>query len=406
MFKVTQRLERAELDDPVAELDRGLDATGLAAHFRGPRIAITAGSRRIDALVPLLQRLVERLKDADLDPFIVPAMGSHGGATPDGQTSVLYRNGISQEILGAPVDPSMEAVRLGTTDGGAEAFCARSALESDGIVAINRVALHTGFSGRVQSGVVKMIAVGLGKADGARAIHEHGFGAGHLIGEVADMVMAQAPPVLGIGLVEDAGKRLSRVEVMPAGRIREREPELLREAARLWPRLPVTSADVLIVREMGKDISGTGMDPHVTGRGKEARDGEVFFRAGQVIALRLTEASGGNATGIGLADIITLNIADSMNETVTRKNVKTSGALDRLRMPLVAKTDRFALEMALGAVSGEPAEARVVSIRNTRELGEIQVSAALVEEARVAGAAIGEQVALEFNEAGDLLTCP
>lgn len=401
MYEVRQDLARAALANPVAELGRCLDTAGLPTFFRGRRVGVTAGSRRIDGLVPLLAHLVSRLRSAGLEPFLVPAMGSHGGATAGGQLSVLERNGITETSVGAPIEPSMDTVLLGTTPGGAQVFYARAALEADGIVAINRVGLHTGYSGDTQSGVMKMLAVGLGKAEGARAIHSHGFGAAHLPGEAARMVIEEGPPVLGIGLVEDGEKKLARVQVMPGESILEREPELLREAAGYWPRLPVARADLLIVEEIGKDISGTGMDPHVTGRGKRAREGEATFSAGRVVALRLTGASGGNATGIGLADIITLDLADAIDADVTCSNVLTSGAMDRIRMPVVARTDREAVEMALAAAE-HPGDARVVHIKNTRQLAKMHVSEPLVDEVRAAGARIVGEVSLSFDSDGRL----
>jgi hypothetical protein len=171
MFTIRQKLASRALGDPAAVLDEGLDTVAIEGLFPGPKIAIAVGSRNADGTALLVSRLVERLLGAGAEPFIIPAMGSHGGATPAGQTAVLARLGITPETVGAPIDPSMETVALGITPGGAEAFTAISALSSDGIVLVNRVAPHTGYSGSVQSGVVKMLAIGLGKADGARALH-------------------------------------------------------------------------------------------------------------------------------------------------------------------------------------------------------------------------------------------
>jgi hypothetical protein len=225
-----------------------------------------------------------------------------------------------------------------------------------------------------------MLVVGLGKADGARSLHHHGFDAGHLIAELAALVLAKAPPVVAVALVEDGTKALSRLEVMPGEEMLGREPALLEDAMSMCPRIPVQEADVLVVEEMGKDISGIGMDPMVTGRGKEppAGDGPPF-NARRLVVLRLTPGSGGNATGVGHADITTRALVEATDVGVTYRNVLTSGALHRARMPLVAGNDREALEMALSSLGHiPPAEAGVVWIKNTRLLGELKVSVTLL----------------------------
>jgi hypothetical protein len=380
MVKVHQELVSYCLDDPVRELADGIAGIGPRQHFRGPRVAVAVGSRHIDGIASVVRGAVGILRESGCEPFILPAMGSHGGGTESGQAKVLETLGITEEAVGAPLRTSMETVKVGTGPGGADVFASRECLEADGIVAINRVGLHTGFTGTVQSGLVKMLAVGLGKVEGAKAIHERGFGAGHLIGEAADIFLAAAPPVIGIALVEDGTKKVCELEVLRGEEIRAREPVLLETAASMWPRIPVREADLLIVDEIGKDISGIGMDPLVTGRGKEMPAGlKQWFHAERIVVLRLTEASGGNATGIGHADITTQAFHDAMDRVVTYKNVLTSGALHRARMPLVADTDRDAVEMALVSLGGlSPEKARVVRIKNTRELADLEVSEALV----------------------------
>jgi hypothetical protein len=274
----------------------------------------------------------------------------------------------------------MEVIALGETRGGAAAFIDRLAMESDAIVVINRVGPHTGYSGPVQSGVVKMLAVGLGKAAGARSLHRHGFASGHLIGEMADLLLEKAPPVLAVALVEDGTRRLSRLEVLAGVDTRRREPGLLEAAVSMWPGIPLDSADLLIVEEMGKDISGVGMDPLVTGRGKAFPFGGRFA-AKRLVALSLTPGSLGNATGVGHADIITERLLRAIDFEVMRKNVITSGALERARIPLSASSDRDAVSLALESLGcSSPREAKVVRIKNTRELSEFQASIALALE--------------------------
>jgi len=378
MTLIRQQLASSPLPDGERALTEGVAGAGLGLFPPGGRIGIAVGSRNIDRIADLATSLVRELCGLGFEPFIIPAMGSHGGATEQGQLDVLARLGVTEESVGAPIEPSIEVAPLGRTPGGAEAFTARAALEADGLVVINRVAPHTGFSGPVQSGVVKMIAVGLGKAEGARALHLNGFGAGHLIREIATEALEALPPVVAVVLVEDGEKKLSLLEVMPAEEALEREPRLLGHAVSMWPRIPVARVDLLIVDEMGKDISGTGMDPLVTGRGKAFSEAESFH-AERLVVLRLTEASGGNATGIGHADITTRRLADAVDRAVTYKNVLTSGALYRARIPIVADTDREAVEMAIASLGKvKPETLRVAHIKSTRELGEFEVSAVLL----------------------------
>lgn len=407
MSKISQELARRPLQDIEAELDVSLDIDRFGALLAGPRIALAVGSRHIDGIAPLVSSVIGRLRSSGLDPFILPAMGSHGGATAQGQEALLESIGITPEAMGAVIEPSMETVRLGTTDGGVEVFSARAAMEADGIVLFNRVGLHTGFSGPTQSGVVKMLVVGLGKADGAKALHQHGFGAGHLIAEAAELVLQKAPPVVALAALEDGTRKLSELRVMAGVEIIREEPSLLERAIDMWPHIPVPEADLLIVEEIGKDISGIGMDPHVTGRGKDLAQGAAPpFAAKRLVVLRLTRASAGNATGIGHADITTQAFVDAIDNVVTYRNVITSGALHRARVPIVAATDREAVEMALSSLSGlDPERARVLRIKNTRHLEEFEASSELLPVLARAGSVRVESEGkrLSFRGNGDLV---
>jgi len=378
MTLIRQQLVSRPLHDPETVLADGVGEQAPGLFPAGGRIGVGVGSRNVDRIALLATALVGQLRAMGFEPFIIPAMGSHGGATEQGQLDVLERLGVTEESVGARIEPSLEVESMGRTPGGAEAFTASAALEADGLIVMNRVAPHTGYSGAVQSGVVKMIAVGLGKAEGARALHLQGFGAGHLISEVASAALEKLPPILTVALVEDGEKKLSRLDVMSADEALARELRLLAYAVSMWPRIPVARVDLLIVDEMGKDISGTGMDPLVTGRGKAFSEAETF-NAERLVVLRLTEASGGNATGIGHADITTRRLADAVDRVVTYKNVLTSGALYRARIPIVAETDREAVEMAITSLGKvKPETLRIAHIRSTRALAEFEVSAALV----------------------------
>ena len=407
MVTVRQELCRKPLLNPRFTLTEGLEEANFATLLPpGRRIAVAVGSRSIDGLIEVLSQLIESLEAEGREPFIVPAMGSHGGATADGQTRLLHGLGVHEESIGVPIETSMETVSLGTTKGGAEVFIDRAALQSDGIIVLNKVAPHTGYSGPIQSGVAKMIAVGLGKSDGARSLHRHGFETGHLIGQMAAHAIENAPVFLALALVEDGTGGLSYVEVIERDSILRREPALLAMAMAMWPRIPVASVDVLIVDEMGKDVSGIGMDPLVTGRGKEFPPGESpAFSAKRLVVRRLSRGSMGNATGIGQADVTTEGLFRQIDFQVTHRNVITSGALSRARVPIVAGSDKEAVSLAIESLGGVPPEdLRVVRIENTRRLEEIQVSSALAGELDgLEGIKVGvDEREMSFDSAGNL----
>ena len=407
MVSVRQDLASDPLEDIPATVGQALEMVGFERLFaHGQSVAVAVGSRSIDRLADSVAELVRKLKCSGCSPLIVPAMGSHGGATAEGQVRVLAGLGVTAQSVGAAVVSSTETVSLGETPGGAEVFADKAAMEADAVVVVNRIAPHTGYSGLIQSGLCKMLAVGLGKQDGARSLHRHGFGAAHLIVEMAEVVLSEAPVVMGIALIEDGQKKLSRLEALVPGEFTVREPKLLDEAASMYPRIPLSSADLLIVDEIGKDISGIGMDPLVTGRGKDRCPEEgAAFSAKIVVALGLTEGSGGNATGIGHADVTTERLVGSIDREATRQNVLTSGALHRARIPLVAGSDREAVKMALESLGDfSPDAVRVVRIKNTRKLDEIQVSSSLVSELRGReGIATGVERDMEFDSTGNII---
>lgn len=383
MVDIIQEIETSPLADPLAELERGLEREAFSGVFaQGRRVAIAVGSRNIPGIREMVSLVAARVKEAGGSPSIVPAMGSHGGATAEGQERVLESLGITGESTGAPVVSKPDVVCLGETPGGASVYIDRFALEADALVLINRVAPHTGYSGPVQSGLQKMAAAGLGKWDGARSLHRHGFEAAHLISEMAGLVLGALPGVMGIALVEDGRKEISGVHVLDGSEIKEREPELLARAIDNFPGIPLGDVDILVVDEIGKDISGAGMDPMVTGRGKTFEEGEApRFSSHRIVALGLSEASLGNANGIGHADITTEKFFRSTDWEVTYRNAVTSGQLYRVKIPIIAQNARMALTLALESLGGvNPVEARIVRIRNTRELHGMQVSTALEKE--------------------------
>ncbi len=376
----------------------------------GARVAVTVGSRGIHRIAEMVAAVVAEVQAAGASPFIVPAMGSHGGATAEGQRDLLAGYGITPEAVGAPVVSSMEVVQLGTTPGGLPVFCDRQAAEADGIILINRVKPHTSFHAPIESGLAKMLAIGLGKHTGAQLIHSYGVeGLKNLIPEVARVMLEKVPVILGLAVLENAQDRTARVEALLPGEILSREPELLAEARSLMPSLPFDYIDVLVVQEMGKNISGTGMDPAITGRlGIRGQPDPPRPRVGRLVVLDLTPKTHGNAHGVGSADIITRRLHEKIDLKKTYTNALTAGFPEKAAIPLVAENDREALALAIAAC-GRPVDAagvRLVLIRNTLEVSRLFISRALAKEA--AGKEhvrlTGEWRALEFDPCGKLLS--
>jgi len=375
MVRVRQKLKESPLVGAESELLSGLERVYRKHAFsKAKSAAIAVGSRRIDRIAEIVRNIGMYLSNRGIKPFIVPAMGSHGGASAEGQVRILESIGITEESTGIPIVSSMETVRIGDTESGVPVFMDERALSADMIIVVNRVAPHTGFSGSVQSGIQKMIAVGLGNEDGARALHSRGFENSYLISEMASLVIEKTHPCFAVALVEDGRKMLSHLEVMTSDEIAKREPPLLEMAFSLYPSLPLDYADILIIDEIGKDHSGVGMDPMITGRGKKEERRKSTFKAKRIVALGLSRASCGNATGVGHADIITEELFHSINFESTYRNVFSSGALERAKIPIVAKSDREAIRFAIESLGKDGREARVIRIKNTSEVSEIEVS--------------------------------
>ncbi len=349
----------------------------------GARIAVAVGSRGIANLVRIVGAAVRELSARGARPFILPAMGSHGGATAEGQREVLAGYGITEAAVGAPVVSSMDVVELPSGADGPRLFMARDAWESDGVLLVNRVKPHTDFHGSHESGLVKMAVIGLGKQTQALEIHSYGVsGLRERLLPAARAVLETGKILGGLGIVENPREETAVLRLASAAGLVETDRELLARARGLQPRLPIDDLDVLLVDEMGKDISGVGMDSNIIGRirvrGQEEPDRP---RIASIAVFDLTEASHGNALGVGLADVITRRLRDKIDFRATAENVVTSGFLERGKIPLTAETGRRAVEIALrGASVRDAAAARILRIRNTLALEEMWASDALVGE--------------------------
>lgn len=384
MYRARQRFASVGL----ANLDSvcGEQLARLAPQIpRGGRVAIAAGSRGIRDHVSVLRHVAAMVRQAGAEPFIVPAMGSHGGATPDGQRDLLTSVGITVESVGAAVRSSMETVELAAHGCECRVFMDKLAWESDGVILVNRIKPHTDFHGEFESGLVKMAVIGLGKHAQALEIHRLGVrGLRSVVPMAARAVFATGKVIGGVGIVEDAYDRTMAVRALGPREIVEQEPVLLGLARANMPRLPLEHIDVLIVDRIGKDISGVGMDPNIIGRMAIRGEAEPDSpRIGAIVARRLSAASHGNALGVGLADVITRELYDAIDYATMYENVYASTFLERAKVPVVAKNDREALAYALRAAwLPDIATARVVRIRDTLDLATVYLSAGAARAAR------------------------
>jgi hypothetical protein len=371
-----QKFEAQRVEDVAGVVRAELRRVGLAERIR-PRdtVAITAGSRGIANLPLILRTLIAEVRAAGAEPILVPAMGSHGGGTAEGQRELLESYGLGEAALGAPIRSSMDTVLLGETEDGIPVYFDRIASEADRIIVVNRIKPHTSFAGEIESGLMKMMMIGLGNHTGAvvyhRAIVTHTFD--RIVRTVGRVVRARCPITLGLALLEDAYDETAAVEAVAPDDLETRERALLVQARRWMPRLPLEEIDLLIVDEMGKNISGQGMDTNVTGRKVVRAPGmpvvtRVFVRA-------LTEASHGNAHGLGQADFTTTRLVRAIDPRATRLNSVTAGNPQGARVPIAFDTDREAIDAALSTIGlTRPEEARIVRIRNTLKLEVVEVS--------------------------------
>ena len=384
MARFRQCFEVDSIGDVAVAVREQLAAADLKkAIAPGARIAVTGGSRGIDEIALITRTVIDCIRECGGRPFVLPAMGSHGGATAAGQKAVLASYGISQESMGVPVEATMDVVQVDALDDDTPVFVNRLALEADGIVLVNRIKPHTSFRGPHESGLMKMLTIGLGCHRGATLAHSQGAeGLTRMVPGIARAMMKKTRVAMGVAIIENAYEKTARIACMPADQIEQREPELLAQAREAMPRLMVQGIDLLIVDEMGKDISGTGMDTNVIGRMMLPGVVEPEVPGVSRIVVRdLSERTHGNANGVGLADIITRRLFERIDFKATYANAFTSTFLNRAYIPVVMETDREAVSAVFDLLRMEdPSQVRVVRITNTLKLERIQISEALVSE--------------------------
>lgn len=387
IFRVRQQFPDDGIRDVGSVVRQALRQLKLDRRIQpGARIAITAGSRGIAQIANVVTHLVTGLQqEFAAQPFIIPAMGSHGGATAESQKGVLAGLGITEATCGCPIHSCLDTITIDHTDAGVPVHADRLAWEADYVLLVNRIKPHTDFFGPIQSGLVKMLLLGLGKYQGAQTYHQafQNYGFSEIVQQVAPRILNSGKILGGIGLIENASKELTLVEGVLPDRIMERESELLKFAAEKMARLPISEADLLIIDQIGKNISGTGMDTNVVGRkGDDHRAAADEYPKIRHIAVRgLTPATGGNALGIGIAEYCLQRAVDAVNRTVTRINCVTSVHPTAGMIPLTFDTDAEMIQAALRSTGLRPtSDARVVWIRNTAELTELACSAAYWED--------------------------
>ncbi len=379
MYRIAQAFNRTSVEDIEETIREELVKLKLREKLRpGHRVAITAGSRGISQIPLILKTLVNHLRHLGGRPFLFPAMGSHGGATAEGQVALLRHYGITEEIIGAPIFSSMEVIELGKTESGIPVYMDRHAFEADHIVVVNRIKPHTKFKGPVESGLMKMMAIGMGNQKGAEVTHRAAidYGFPKIIEEVATVVMRRTSILFGLGIIENGYDETARLVALLPEEIRSREPDLLSQAKAWMPKLPFHQIDLLIVDEMGKDVSGVGMDPNVTGRNRDILGTFPHPTMVKRLFVRdLTPASHGNAIGIGLADLTTKRLVEKIDPRATYTNCITAISLEKASIPMTFETDQEAIAIALGSIGLIPAHrARIVRIKNTLQLDEVEVS--------------------------------
>ncbi len=378
MTMVRQKLPTSSLQNVSEAIVSSLSAgPATAGTLPGETVAVAVGSRGIRNIDRVVRHCLDFLKGKTLNPFIVPAMGSHGGSTADGQRAVLARLGITESSMEAPICPEMDVVQLGRLPNGLNIYFSKKAVQADHIVLINRIKPHTKFRAEIESGLCKMLTIGLGKAVGAAEFHRcairHTF---RIIEDAARFLINQTPILFGLALLEDGYGNLAHVETVFPGALIERDKVLLPDAAAMMGRIPFESLDILIIDFIGKDISGIGMDSNITGRHRDiVGDFYTSPHVKRIFVRDLSPASDGNGNGIGLADFTTKRLVDALDIQKTYANALAAISPEKASIPMYFDTDRKSLEHCIQTTGMDSmATARIVRIRDTASLGLLQVS--------------------------------
>ena len=412
-FRLRQNFQSLAIADLSNAVNETIHSVGFPDHIRsGQKVAIAVGSRGINNLRQIITEVVRVVSAAGGNPFIVPAMGSHGGASAEGQAAVLASYGIEPKFVGCPVVASMETVLVGTTADGIDVHFDKVASQADHVIAVNRVKPHTRLSGHIESGIVKMLMIGLGKNRGAKLYHQvfplYDYSLDDLAPKIVPMLVERMPISLGLAIVEDAFEQTSTVQAIRPGDLLTEEPKLLELAKSQMPRLPFDHADLLIVDQIGKEISGTGLDTNVVGRKQNDRcaAADESPKIRQIYLRSLTHKTAGNACGVGISEYCHQDVVDAMDKEVTKINCVTGAHVTAGAIPLAFNSDRLALE----AVTSQFGKDRVPNlnwmwISDTLHLSELACSGSYLAEAseRSDLEVVSEQRPLAFNQHGNLV---
>ncbi|MFO1350830.1 MAG: DUF362 domain-containing protein [Gammaproteobacteria bacterium] len=407
MAHVRQRFVAPKLESVASAVVEQFKRPEVRAKIKpGMSIAVGCGSRGIVNIAQCARAVIAELKALGARPFVFPAMGSHGGATAQGQRELLEGYGITEDFIGCPVRSQTEVVKLGIS-GDMPVYMDKLAAEADGVVVICRVKPHTSFRAPIESGIVKMLTIGMGKITGATELHSHGMDTfGELLPRTARFIVGKKPILFGVAMVENALEQTALLEIVLAEQIFEREPVLLAQAKAWMPRIGFDELDVLIIDQFGKNISGAGMDPNITGRNEGVPGWVTKPMIDKIVVLGLTPESHGNAAGVGLIDVIPMRFYRDIDIAKTYGNVITSAYLPGGHIPIIMNTDAEAIQLAAKCVlRRKPQDLRIVHIRSTLELADIQVSESLLPQAREDNSLfedIGEPQPFAFDASGTL----
>jgi len=410
MIRIKQKFDEKFLEDIPGDIAAQIKRLHLVPKTEpGQTVAIACSGRGIADYRTIVHSVVSSLKTLGLKPFLVPAMGSHGSATAEGQKYVLESYGLSEESTGAPIRSSLDVIPIGETEDNIPVFIDKLASEADFIVPLNHIRSHTDFEHEIESGLLKLMAIGLGNQQGAEVYHQAMFQYGYprVIFPVARVILQKMNILFGVGVVENPNAKTASIHILPPDEFEDREKELLKVAKKLTPGLPFEEADILVIDEMGKDIIGSGFDTKVVGRiglplfSKEPESPRIK----RIVVCDLTEKSDGNAAGIGNADLVTRRLVDKMDVEATNVNCLSSCDPEGGKIPIILPNDRAVIEMAIQCVGMIPADRiKVIRIRNTLHLREVEVSEAYREEISDRGdlEVIEEAMPMVFNNEDNL----
>lgn len=383
MHKVKQSFDKSKLGDPEGTIKSELDKEVIKSKIKkGQRVAVAVGSRGIKNLSKIVRTVIDELKNAGAEPFIVSAMGSHGGGTEEGQREILTGYGITEEAMGVEVITGTDVVEIGKTKNGVNIYFDKTAYDADMVVPINRVKLHTDFVADIQSGLCKMLVIGLGNHKGCSSIHEEDFeNFGEIIKESATIIMQKVNVGFGVAILENAYDQTALIKAVPSDKLIEEEIELVKLAKKNMPTLMIPEIDILIVQEIGKNISGAGYDPNILGKSYILHEFVLDVpKINRMILLDVSKESHGNGIGLGIFDIITKKVFEQLDYEAIYANGIATKCIDDCKIPLIAKDEEEAIKIAIKVIrEADKENLKIVKIKNTLELEYIEISEALLE---------------------------